>query len=168
MHRFPAKIPTAVLLTALSVVFNAEPAMAEWTNSEFVDEITNDKVVLTCQTSSNKLDFAFPYEGGSIGKICIKKSKTDGLEIFLRITKGQILCSSYFTCALQARFDDKPPIRLSGSGTESLRTDMMFLNPAARIANELRRSKVFKIGVTFFQSGTQVLEFDTSTYKALP
>ena len=168
MLRFTTKFATAVLLTALSAFFNFSPASAEWTNSEEVNALTNEKVVLTCQTSSNKLDFAFPYQGGSVGELCIRKSKAKGFEAIISITKGQILCSSFSYCAIQARFDDKPLTRFSGILPNDGSSTYVFLLPAGRIVNELRRSKVFKVGVTFYQGGTQVLEFDTSTYKAVP
>ena len=168
MHRFPAQVIAAVFLTVLSMMLNPGLAQAEWTNSEFVNALTNEKVVLTCQTSSNKLDFAFPYQGGSVGELCIRKSKTKGFEAMVSISKGQILCSSFLYCAIQARFDEKPLIRFSGISPNDGTSDSVFLLPAARIVSELRRAKTFKIGVTFFQSGTQVLEFDISTYKALP
>ena len=149
-------------------MFNVGYARAEWTTSEFVNSLTNEKVAVTCQKSSNKLEFDFPYNGGSVGEICIRKGRTRGFEAYITITKGQILCSSFSYCSLQARFDGKPLTNFSGISPNDGATDTMFLLPAARVANELGRSKVFKIGVKFYQSGTQVLEFDTATYKALP
>ena len=64
-------------------------AETKWTYSENIDEMTEKKTFFASLTSDNKVDFDFPYEGGSSLSINVRQSPKYGKDVYFTISKGQ-------------------------------------------------------------------------------
>jgi hypothetical protein len=61
-----------------------------WAYSEEKDKMEGTTIYFASCISTNKIDFAFPYDGGSYFTLWIRKSAM-GNEIILEVSKGQFI-----------------------------------------------------------------------------
>ncbi len=121
--------------------------------------------LVACTSSTNELEFAFPYSGGSYGKICLRKGPQFANGVYIRISKGQILCSGYSGCHLRVRFDDGIPFVVDGVGPSDGSTTIVFLQGYAGLVAKMKRAKSMMVEVEFYQNGRQILSFDVSDLR---
>lgn len=140
------------------VAFNAN---ANWSYMQDTDRMTSKVVTAAWMTSTNSLRLGFPYKGDNYGKITVRQHPAHGLNVLIKIDKGQILCSSYNGCPIEIRFDDKPPMSFSGTGPADNSSDVVFLNNAQRFINEAKKAKSILISMNIYQAGAPLLEFNS-------
>lgn len=110
--------------------------------------------------SMNTLSFGFPYQGEQHATLMLRRSQA-GSDVMVTIEKGQFLCYAS-DCSVNVRFDDGPPKRVSASGPTDHSTTMLFLSGAGGLIQQMKRSKLLRVEATFYQHGSQVLEFNVS------
>lgn len=115
-------------------------------------------------TSTNTLHFDFPYQGSQYGTLTIRKSARWGTNVAVRIERGQFLCG-IDECTVNVRFDTGPIQRFSAGGPDDQSTTTLFLNNEGRFISQLRKAKVVRIEATFYQEGSQALEFNVEGFK---
>ena len=135
-----------------------KPDVAKWEYSEEVDKMTSKKIKFASIIANNLLQFDFPYDGGSLASIFLRK-KDNKTDIFLTVSKGQFhggINGGYF----RARFDDAPPKKYSFSEPSDGSSDMIFLSPENEIISKMKKSKKLIIEVEFYDNGSKQIEFD--------
>jgi len=115
-------------------------------------------------SSTNTLDFGFPYQGSQLGTLTIRKAIDSGTNVILRIEHGQFLCGIE-GCGVNVRFDSRPIQRFSASGPNDHSTTTVFIENEARFISQLRKANTVRIESTFYQEGSQTLEFDVQGFR---
>ena len=114
--------------------------------------------------STNTLTFGFPYEGRQWGMLTIRRSARWGTNVLVRIERGQFLCGIE-DCTVNVRFDSGPIQSFSAVEPADHSTTELFLHNEARFISQLRRAKVVRVETTFYQEGSQTLEFNVEGFK---
>jgi hypothetical protein len=113
--------------------------------------------------STNTLSFGFPYQGWQHGTLALRKSP--GLDALIRIERGQFICG-YPGCSVNVRFDDGPIQRFLASEPDDHSTTTLFLlGNERRFAAQLLKAKAVHIEATFYQEGSQILDFNVEGLK---
>lgn len=148
----------------LAIVFllMVSGAHANWGYSEDTDRMTSKSTTHASIRSDNSLRLDFPYKGDNYGQITVRQHPKHGLNVIISIDKGQILCSSYSGCPVEIRFDDKPPMRFSGTGPADNSSDTVFLSNAPRFINEAKKAKRILVSMNIYKSGAPLLEYSTT------
>lgn len=143
------------------LMFITSAVNASWIYAEDTDRMTSKTTTGASIGSANSLRLDFPYKGDNYGRITVRQHPKFGLDVIIRIDKGQILCRSYSGCPIEIRFDDKPPMRFSGTEPADNSSDHVFLNNAARFIGEAKKAKRILVSMNIYKSGAPVLEFNS-------
>lgn len=160
------KLPRVSALWSLSLLlvgamFAPGPAAAGgWEYSTNIDKMTSKKTVHAVIRSSNSLSLQFPYRGANFGRLVVGQHPKYGTDVIVDVDKGQILCRSYDGCSISVRFDSAKPSTFSATPPADHSADHVFFENAQRFIASARKAKRILVQLTFFQSGTQVLEFE--------
>lgn len=148
-----------VLLMAAFVVVTQAHA-DQWDYTSDADKMTGKASTKATITSSNSLDLPFPYGGANYGFLTVRKHPQYGLDVIVRITKGQILCPSYSGCSVKVRFGDGQPLTFSAAGAADHSSDILFIQNAQKFIDRAKKTTSIKVQMNIYQAGGQVLEFD--------
>jgi hypothetical protein len=139
------------------------PATA-WEYTSEADALTGKSTRFACVDSINRLDFGFPYNGGSTGMLCFRDSPRFGKSAYLQIKKGQFLCGIE-GCALRVRADNGPITMVRAIKASDGSSDYVFFRSYGTMLAVARAAKSLKIEAEYFKEGWQVLQFDPSGLK---
>lgn len=141
-----------------------EQGVNYWYQQEEINKVTGLKSYFLFNRSINSVDFGFPYNevGGSKLTIIFRESK-DGLDGYVTISKGQMICG-YSDCSIRTRGDDGKLVKWSANRESSGRSDMIFLSKPKEFKKYLNKNKKIVIGITFYKSGEQAFEFNVSNF----
>ncbi|MCK8493425.1 hypothetical protein M0L20_16275 [Spirosoma sp. RP8] len=143
----PEKQPTKNALTA---------GAGTWHYERTTDN-TNNPVYKASVVSSNVLDFAFPYAGGSVGTLTIRKRST-GTTVYLEVSKGQFN-RSFQGGNAQIRFDNGSPVSYFFSGAENGRANIIFFDAEQKLIRQLKTAKEMVVTIGFNSQGTHQVKF---------
>lgn len=132
-----------------------------WTYDSRTDEMTSKTVYVASSESVNSLNLDFPYQGINKGRLSVRQHPKFGLDVYVEVQKGQILCRSYDGCSIAVRFDDKPAVMFEGANAADHSSEIVFLRNEKKFIAEAKKAKVIRVQLTMYQSGTQVLVFET-------
>lgn len=135
---------------------------SSWSFSEDVDKMTSKKVSYASVTAKEELQFEFPYNGGSVATLTVRK-KDGANNIYLQITKGQFN-STYDGGNIRIKFDQNPPKRYSFSPASDASTDIIFINSTKDIISKLKSTKTLIIEAEFYNEGNRQIEFDVAGF----
>jgi hypothetical protein len=135
---------------------------SSWSFSEDVDKMTSKKVSYASVTAKEELQFEFPYNGGSVATLTIRR-KDGANNIYLQVTKGQFN-STYDGGNVRIKFDQNPPKRYSFSSASDASTDIIFINSTKDIISKLKSAKTLIIETEFYNEGNRQIEFDVSGF----
>ena len=131
-----------------------------WSYHTSNDEMTGVQRKTACTTSTNELEFAFPYNGGSEGELCFRR-RGKSLDAWVQVTKGQFICGVE-DCVLHLKFDNGPIQGFSAVQSKTDETGFLFLEPASRLLTLASRAKQLRLQADYFQEGQKVLYFELS------
>jgi hypothetical protein len=131
-----------------------------WNYETSVDKMTDKKSVFARTTSDNSLSFEFPYQGPNRGYLIVRQHPQYGLDVLIKIDKGQMLCSSY-DCKVSIKFDDGPPVRFNGTGPADSSSETIFIQGAAKFIASAKKAKKILVQFNAYHNGSPVLEFST-------
>ena len=114
--------------------------------------------------SSNTLEFSFPYSGAQRGTLRIRKKHTT--DVMVSVERGQFLCGIE-DCNINVRFDQGMIQRFTAVGPSDQSTTVLFIEDVPRFLSHLRKAKALDIEATFYQEGSQTLDFDVEGFKPL-
>jgi hypothetical protein len=132
-----------------------------WTYSENKDEMRGSTEKFAEIVSTNVLHFRFPYSGGSVGHVAIRKSPQFGIDVMLGITNGQFICSEYRADHVNIKFDDGPIKKYSCTTPSDGDPKTLFLRPTGALIKSFKNSRSAIIEAPFYQEGMQQLHFNT-------
>lgn len=135
------------------------PQKESWNYGENTDQMTGKVTKWACLNSADKLEFGFPYNGGSTGSICIRKGSR--LDAYFKIDKGQVLCGVE-GCEARLRVDSGAPFTMGGSEAADGDSRYIFFDSYSRILAITKKAKQVKVEVLYYQEGRQVLTFEPS------
>ena len=118
-----------------------------------------EKSVMARIISTNKVNFEFPYNGGSLGSITFRKKGNDLSAMFI-ITKGQIDFDYDGTYA-RIKFDDESPIKWEISQSASSNSEIAFFENEKKLLDKFKKSKKVVVEIGFYQSGNSQFTFNT-------
>lgn len=137
---------------------------SNWQYAERTDEMSDKTDYFATIVSSNFHELDFPYQGGSWGKLTVRKSQKYGLDVYFNISQGQLLCSDYHgTNYVTVRFDDKPTKKYYTAEPSDLSSDVLFLKNAKDFINNAKLAKTIKVQVPVYEAGNLVFKFNTNT-----
>ncbi len=143
----------------------AENAKKEnWKYSEEENKMEGTKEFYATNTSTNKIEFEFPYDGGSTFDLLVRNLGKEN-EVVLTVSKGQFMTSIGGSENLKVKFDDEKPMNFSYNSADDASMDVVFLNNSAKFLKKLKTAKKVMIECTFFNAGSKVIEFDVEGLK---
>ena len=125
------------------------------------DEMTGKKIWQVSVTSTNEVDFGFPYSGSQHGTLALRVHPRWGKDVFLYLERGQFLCGTE-ECTVLVRFDDGPPQRFNASEASDNSTEILFIRDYPRFVGRIKKAKHVAIEAQFFQEGSKVFQFDVA------
>lgn len=150
--------------TSLEINQNHQPqALDNWSYSNETDPMTNKIRYFATVESTNSIEFASPYDGGSKLQIIIRKMNGQN-EVILQITKGQFM-SVYNNKNVKIKFDDADVKDYGFNEPADASSTYIFMNSSAQLIQKFKKSKIVKIQPQFYQEGQSVFEFDVEGLK---
>jgi hypothetical protein len=137
--------------------------VTKWQFQEDVDKMTSKIVKYASIEANEELEFKFPYDGGSVASLTIRK-KDGGNDIYLSVSKGQFN-GTYDGGQIRIKFDDDQPKKFSFVAPSDGSADMIFINSEKTIIAKLKNTKKIIIETEFFNEGNRQMEFDVAGFK---
>lgn len=140
----------------------AAPAAASgtsWVYQTTKDEVRNTTDSFASIVSDNKVDFDFPYNGGSSLQMIVRHDHS-GDNVYFVISKGQFVCGIE-SCKGEMNIDGTPrhlTLRAAGDGS----SDTLFVSGPAAIIKSLESAKKVIVELSFFQSGDRQFTFTSA------
>lgn len=145
-----------------------EPVKKEnWQTTTSNDEMRGTKSTTTATMSTNQVNFAFPYDGGS-NLVLNVRNNNKSKDVIIFISKGQFICGSYDGCPVSFKFDNDSVQTITMVGSDSHDSDILFINSqktANAVIQKLKTSKRLIIEPKFYQEGSKQFTFDVSGFK---
>jgi hypothetical protein len=135
----------------------------KWVFQEDVDKMTSKTVKYASIDANEELEFKFPYDGGSVASLTIRK-KDGSNDIYLSVSKGQFN-GAYDGGQVRIKFDEEHPKKFSFTAPSDNSSDMIFINSTKAIISKLKTSKKVIIEAEFFNEGNRQIEFDVTGFK---
>lgn len=140
---------------------NAVVKIANWQYDESVDIMDNTTTYKAINDSPDKLNFEFPYDGGSSISLHIRKKGND-LDMYFAVSKGQFQTNNRYA---RLKFDDHPPIKIYLLDAADGSSEYAFIqNPQSTLA-KIKKSSVLLAELPFYQAGSRQASFDISNLK---
>ena len=136
---------------------------SHWHYSSRVDRMGR-KESFAKVSSSNMLNFGFPYSGSQRGTLIVRDSSKSGINVMLQILSGQFVCG-VDDCGLSLRFDSDPIQVWSATEPTDHSTTTLFINGEDSFIQLLLKAKRLRVEATFFQEGSQTLDFNVEGLK---
>jgi len=123
--------------------------------------MTGQKMRAASVTSSNSVNFDFPYAGEQRAKLIIRRMR-GGEGVILSIEKGQLTCGGYYGRRVSVRFDEKPARRFTVTEPADHDSTMVFIRNEKSFIAEAKKAKIIRIEAIVYQNGSPVFEFNTA------
>lgn len=138
------------------------PAPQNWSYTDSVDPMNDKHTRTACVESNDMVLLESPYEPVT-AQLCIRNSAKFGLDAYFALNgSGQILCDSYYGCKGHIRIDEGPRTAVSMSEPADHSSDMLFFSSGKGLLNMVSNSKRARVELTYYQAGSQSVEFNTS------
>jgi hypothetical protein len=141
-----------------------KPVGTQWSYEHTGDAMGKDAVYEAAVSSTNTVNFSFPYSGEQHGHLTLRTHPRYGKDVIFNIAKGQILCPSYEGCTVLVRFDDQEATKYSAAGPEDHSSETIFIRNYAKFLEKLAKAKRVRIEPNIYQQGAPVFEFDVSGF----
>jgi hypothetical protein len=130
-----------------------------WFYLDGVDPMSSKPDKTAILTSTNSLNLSWPYAGENRGYIIIRQHPQWGLDVFVKLDKGQIICH-YDDCRARVRFDSKEPVTYNATGPADHSSNIIFFKNEKAFIENARRAKTILVELNIFQNGSQILRFE--------
>ena len=156
-------LPSSSTLEPVSVSSSNAP-VTQWLYHQSADPMGKGTIYLARVSSSNTVNFDFPYSGAQHATLTLRTHPRHGKDVIFGIEKGQILCRSYEDCTVLVRFDDESPSNYSAIGAADNSTKIIFIRNYSRFLEKLLKAKRIRISVNIYQESAPVFEFDVNGF----
>ncbi|WP_426078941.1 hypothetical protein [Janthinobacterium sp. PSPC3-1] len=148
-----------------------EQSGAQWYYQADEDKMSGGNTYYATVSSSNTVNFSFPYSGEQNARLSLRTSPRHGKDLIFSIKKGQILCRSYEDCNVLVRFDEDKASNYAAVGAADNSSETIFIRNYDKFLARLQKAKRVRISTDIYQQGSPVFEFDVSGFdreKYLP
>ncbi|GAB4039541.1 hypothetical protein [Spirosoma gilvum] len=114
-------------------------------------------------TSPKLLEFDFPYNGGSMATLTIRKREAD-THVYIQVSKGQFN-RSFQEGKARVRFDGSTPITYSFSAAENGSANVIFFDSEKALIKQIKAARTMFVNVDFAGQGNRQIEFRTAGLK---
>lgn len=135
------------------------PVGAVWRYEKTVDG-SGSPVYKASLTATNRLQFAYPYMGGSTATLTIRTGNA-GTNAYVEASNGQFN-RSFQGGTARVRFDGKPPVTYSLSAAANGRANIVFFDAADAFIQRIRTARTVSMQVEFPGQRVQKIEFSTA------
>lgn len=135
-----------------------------WKYGTDTDKMTSNLKFFASINATNKLNFASPYEGGSIATITLRNQDKKN-EVILTIDKGQFICHESDGCPIKVRFDSDPAISFKGGEPSDGSSTALFIDPASKFITHAKKAKKMIVQAEFYEEGVQDMTFNIDGLK---
>ncbi len=158
----PTTVATTDTVTKADSIVTVQPQVVQnWSYYEDVDKMTSSTTYFAQCTANNKLYFEFPYDGGSVFTLILRK-KGETLDLILNATKAQFV---NINSNVRVKFDDKQPVNYDFSMANDGSANLIFISSPSTFIAKLKKAKHLIIEATFYQAGAKQVEFDVEGLK---
>ncbi len=137
-----------------------EKPKSNWTVTSSTDELRGKAIHYASVSSSNSVEFDFPYNGGSSLTMTVRRHPQYGDDVVFQISKGQFTCG-IDNCRGNINFGDGAQ-RINLSTPEDHSSDTLFATSGGSIISKLKKSNRVIVELPFYQEGNQQFTFDTN------
>lgn len=129
-----------------------------WVYGAHIDEMRGKVTNYASVDSSDRLDFQFPYQGGAMPSLFVRWN--DGLEIFVKVDKGQFRCDEDRDSTVYVKFDagQIQTVRCS-EASDGIR-NVIFLDFRPDFWMDLKYSQIMTMEASFFGEGPRQFKFN--------
>ena len=142
----------------------SDSASFDWRYYDKVDKMTSKQIYFATIDATEELELKFPYNGGSIPSIMVRR-KNGETNVIFGVTKGQFM-PGIEGQTIKARFDDSPAEAYHCAGSDDEDSRYLFIDQATRFVKRMKTSKKTLIEVEMYDNGMQVVEFNTAGFVA--
>ena len=136
------------------------PPVSAWEHRSYTDQMTGKPAKTASLESSNELSLDYPYQGSNGGRLTVRQSPQFGLDAFIEIERGQMLCG-VDGCTMPVRFDDGKPQNFSMVSAADHSSTILFFSNTKRFIEQARKAQTIRAGVNLYQGGQPGLVFET-------
>lgn len=129
-----------------------------WHYRDEVDKMTSDTIFSAYVEATEKLNFDFPYDGGSTVVLSIRK-KDNNTDVILRVSKGQFI-PNVTGGSVRVRFDKDQATKYPTSMSSDYSSDVLFIGNEREFVNNLKTHDAMIIEAEFYQEGLVPIEFN--------
>lgn len=119
--------------------------------------------------STNKVEFDFPYEGGSNLRITLRRDVGKSTDIMFTISKGQFTCNTFSgDCYASVKIDDNAVEEIQLVGTSDHSSEVLFIESeqdSIKFIQQLLKANKIIVELPFYQEGRQQFKFDVAGLK---
>ncbi|SOD81542.1 hypothetical protein [Spirosoma fluviale] len=141
---------------------SSQPALpaGKWTYEKKVVDKAGNTVHKASITSPTPLTFSFPYAGGSVATLTIRRKNDESL-LYLEISRGQFN-RTFQGGNARIAFDNKPARNYSFSAAENGRANIIFFDDATKLISQMKNAQKMTINVEFYAQGRRTIDFSTA------
>ncbi len=134
-----------------------------WKYEKRIVDKSGQAVYKASIVASNVLAFEYPYTGGSIATLTIRKGSED-MHVYIEVSKGQFN-RSFQEGRARVRFDGKAPVTYTLSAAANGRANIVFFDDSQKLVNQMKAAKNMTVEVSFYGQGTRRIEFRTANLQ---
>lgn len=134
-----------------------------WQYEERKDEMSNEISYFAYVESTNKIEFEFPYQGGSTFTLAIRNIKGAN-DAILVVSKGHFMHNLMGNEYLRVKFDAEETFNLPFASSNDGKANRIFLETNL-LLDKLKKSKKLMIEAPFFNAGRKIIKFDIEGLK---
>jgi|GEM_PF-717001 len=143
------------------VASGKDPAeLTTWTYENRVEAVDESVTHRASLTSPTRLQFGFPYAGGSTVRLGLRERDNDAL-VSLHVSNG-VFNKSFQGGSVQIRFDAGPPVTYRYSAAENGSATIIFLDQPDAILRKLKSSRTIVVDLDFYNQGNRQCTFRTA------
>lgn len=143
----------------------AEASKTYWDYREETDQFSGKTSYLAILASSNSVNFDFPYNGGSVLYLGVRKHPQYGNDVYIKISSGQFNSSAFDGATIKVKFDDGPTMNFRCNNPADYSMDCLFISGYSRFVNQLKKAKKCIIQAPFYQEGDKTFEFVVQNFE---
>lgn len=136
-------------------------ALSGWETKSYTDQMTSKVVREATATSTNTVEFNFPYGGPQRAFLQLRIHPRYGNSVILSMNKAQFLCQMD-GCEVLVRFDGGEAKLYEASEPADHSTNALFIRDFDTFVPDVMKAKWVKIEAKFYQSGSRVFTFNVS------
>lgn len=156
-----AKTTDAAASESVNPSVATETKPDNWQYYEKKDEMSEKTLYLASCISTNTHDFDFPYKGGSYLSLNVRNM--DGKnDVFLQISKGQVMSSYSSNEYVRFKFDGGEPVTYYFNSSSDGDHTYAFLVQANSLIKKIKGAKEIKIDIPIYKEGRPVFNFDVT------